>query len=65
MVSDLANKVYFRYWGETYLKDVSNIKKASIMCLDLIKSDRIHNMEDYDDVDDAIVEIMGLYLPKN
>jgi len=65
MVSDLANRVYFRYWGETYLKDVREIKKASIMCLDLIKSDRIHNMEDYDDVDDAIVEIMGLYLPKN
>jgi hypothetical protein len=65
MVSDLANRVYFRYWGEIYLKDVREIKKASIMCLDLIKSDRIHNMEDYDDVDDAIVEIMGLYLPKN
>jgi len=61
MVSDLANRVYFRYWNENYIKDVSNIKEASIVCLEFMRADRIANVDDHEDVDVAIEEITNLY----
>jgi hypothetical protein len=62
MVSELAKKVYFRYWGLAIGKDVSDVKLASITCLELMRDSCM--LSKIYEINEAIEEIRELYRPK-